>query len=82
MKEGLDAFLARVKQLYPEIDTKRKLVKYLPFFVRTKAYGWATQCTCVKHADFMNSLDYVNRLAANIEGFTKITYENFQDHFV
>ena len=81
MKEGLDAFLKRIQLHFPEIDSKRKLLKFIPFFVKTKAFGWATQCTCVKHADFVNSMDYVNRLAANIDELPKLTYENFEDHF-
>ena len=83
MKEGLDSFILRVREQFPEIDSKRKLIKYMLFFVKTKTFGWATQCTCIKHSNFANSLDYVNQLIPFIknDGFAKLSYENFQDHF-
>ena len=43
MKEGLDSFIDRVKDQFPEVDTKRKFLKYLLFFIKTKTFGWSTQ---------------------------------------
>lgn len=83
MKEGLDSFISRVRDQFPEIDSKRKLLKYMPFFVKTKAFGWSTQCTCIRHANFANSLDYINQLIPFIKNdkFEKLSYDNFQDYF-
>ena len=83
MKEGLDSFISRVRDHFPELDTKRKLMKYMPFFVKTKSYGWATQCTCIKHANFANALAYINQLMSFVknENYAELTYDNFQDFF-
>ena len=83
MKENLDSFIGRVREQFPEIDTKRKLMKYMLFFVKTKKYGWSTQCTCIKHSNFVNSLEYINQLIPFIKNdkFEELSYDNFQDYF-
>ena len=83
MKESLDSFISRVRDQFPEIDTKRKLMKYMLFFVKTKAYGWSTQCTCIKHSNFVNSMVYINQLIPFMKNhkFEEMSYDNFQDFF-
>ena len=83
MKEGLDSFIARVQDQYPEIDTKPKLLKYMPFYIKTKTFGWSTQCCCIKHSNFDSSLNYINRLSKHIKGesFPELKYTNFEENF-
>ena len=47
LNENINAIFEKMRKQFPEITSKKKLFEFIPFFIKIKKTGWASQCTCI-----------------------------------